>query len=75
MEVLRAQAPDGCKSPYEMTHFLKGHVCLLGSISIDLLVVSLVSYDRSKRAMEEHELSRSFAIDVYICQWLRRICR
>ena len=27
-------------------------------------------------AMEEYELSRSFAIDVYIlCQWLRRICR
>ena len=25
-------------------------------------------------AMEEYEHSRSFAIDVYICQWLRKIC-
>ena len=37
------------KSPYEMAHFLKGHVCLLGTITIDVLVVSSVSCDRSKR--------------------------
>ena len=24
--------------------------------------------------MEEYELSWSFAIDVYICQWLKKIC-
>ena len=39
------------QSPYETAHFLIGHVSLLGSITIDLLVVSPVSCDRRYRGV------------------------